>query len=66
MTIKHLALAGLTAAGSLAVPATPAAAGDCVSDAVKSCDADFPPKDHYLIAIRGWCYLVRIALCPVT
>jgi hypothetical protein len=35
----------------------------CVIDAVSTCDRDFPSGDRFNAAIRGWCYLIRSALC---
>lgn len=35
----------------------------CANEAEGSCNEDFPPTDWRLIAIRGWCYTIRTALC---
>ena len=37
----------------------------CLQDAVKECDEDFEPNDERMIAIRGWCYMIRGAICYV-
>lgn len=63
MHLKPLAVAALMAAGSLSAPIAPARADDCLIDAVRECNAEFPPKDYYLIAIRGWCYSIHYAIC---
>ena len=62
MHLKPLVAAALMAAGSLAAPVAPVRA-DCLIDAVRDCNEEFPPKDYYLIAIRGWCYSIHYALC---
>ena len=35
----------------------------CLQQAVEECDEDFEGKSEYLIAIRGWCYMIRGAIC---
>jgi hypothetical protein len=35
----------------------------CASEAVDECDGDFPGESENLIAIRGWCYMIRTAIC---
>jgi hypothetical protein len=37
----------------------------CLQEAVKECDEDFEPNDERMIAIRGWCYMIRGAICYV-
>jgi hypothetical protein len=36
---------------------------DCITEAVESCNGDFPPTAKELVAIRGWCYLIRAGMC---
>lgn len=45
------------------VPAEATAAQSCLSEALVSCDDDFPGGDPYNVAVRGWCYMIRIAIC---
>jgi hypothetical protein len=35
----------------------------CLQEAVESCDDDFEPNDERMVAIRGWCYIIRGAIC---
>jgi hypothetical protein len=65
MHLKPLAAAAMLAVGALASPVSPAVAEetDCVTDAVRDCNKEFPPSDYYNIAIRGWCYMIHIAIC---
>ena len=35
----------------------------CIEEAIADCDARFPPHDYYLIAIRGYCYMIGTAIC---
>jgi hypothetical protein len=35
----------------------------CLQEAVESCDEDFEPNDEKMVAIRGWCYMIRGAIC---
>ena len=35
----------------------------CAREAEESCDKAFPPNDWRLVAVRGWCYMIRTALC---
>lgn len=35
----------------------------CANEAEDTCNEDFPPNDWRLIAIRGWCYTIRTAMC---
>jgi hypothetical protein len=47
-------------------PADAATAEDCLLEAYYSCKADFPSSNsERLIAIRGWCYLIRWGLCEL-
>jgi hypothetical protein len=43
-------------------PADAATAG-CLASEIDGCNEDFPNSSEYLIAIRGWCYLIRGAFC---
>jgi hypothetical protein len=45
------------------VPAEATAAQSCLLESVESCDGDFPGSDPYTAAVRGWCYMIRIAIC---
>ena len=43
-----------------------ARAGDllkCMEEAIADCDARFPPHDYYLVAVRGWCYMIGTGMC---
>lgn len=61
----------LVAVGTLGLapapqPADAATAEDCLVSAWHSCDADFSSSSSpQLIAIRGWCYLIRWGLCKL-
>jgi hypothetical protein len=35
----------------------------CLQGAVAECDEDFEPNDERMVAIRGWCYIIRGAIC---
>ncbi len=37
----------------------------CLQEAVEECDEDFEPNDERMVAIRGWCYMIRGAICYV-
>lgn len=37
----------------------------CVEEAIESCDEDFPGNWPHQVAIRGWCYMIRTAMCEV-
>ncbi len=56
-------------AGAIAMLPHPAPADatqrGCLREAIDSCNDDFPGNDPYLIAIRGYCYLIRSAICSV-
>jgi len=50
--------------------AVPAAKADgllkCVEAAIAECDKQFPPSDYYLVAIRGYCYMINTAICKAS
>lgn len=61
-----MAVVGTLGMAPAPVPAdaATAAAADCLVDSWHSCDSDFPSSSsEELIAIRGWCYLIRWGLC---
>ncbi len=35
----------------------------CLQEAVEDCSGEFVGSHHYTIAIRGWCYIIRSAIC---
>jgi hypothetical protein len=35
----------------------------CMLESVPRCNRDFPAKDIYLTAARGYCYTIRTAIC---
>lgn len=35
----------------------------CAREAEASCNQAFPPSDWRLVAVRGWCYMIRTAIC---
>jgi hypothetical protein len=37
----------------------------CLFEAVQSCDRDFQGNDIYTVAARGYCYMIRTAMCHV-
>ncbi|HEX9580733.1 MAG TPA: hypothetical protein VF970_06475 [Gemmatimonadales bacterium] len=57
----------LVLAGAVGMTPNPkpadAAAVSCLTDTIGDCDGDFPNDSEYLIAIRGWCYIIRGAFC---
>jgi hypothetical protein len=61
--MRNFLLAGALAAGAvLAAPRT--ARADCLIESVESCDKDFGGANNKeLIAVRGWCYLIRAGIC---
>jgi hypothetical protein len=62
-----LALSLMGALGVLPAP-TPADATvveGCLSEAISSCNSDFPGESEELIAIRGWCYAIRWGWCEI-
>lgn len=61
--MRNFLLAGAIAAGAL-VAAPQTARAECLSEAVESCDKDFGgASNKELIAVRGWCYLIRAGIC---
>lgn len=62
--ILAMATVGALGMAPAPVPADAATAGDCLLDAYYSCSAEFSAStSEYLIAIRGWCYLIRWGIC---
>ena len=37
----------------------------CMLDAIESCDEDFEGNDIYVVAARGYCYMIRAAMCQL-
>ncbi len=37
----------------------------CMIEAVETCDEDFEGTDIYLAAARGYCYMIRTAMCRI-
>jgi hypothetical protein len=35
----------------------------CVRQAIYTCDEDFDPDSEILVAVRGWCYMIRGGIC---
>lgn len=35
----------------------------CMIESVDSCDEDFEGNDVYMAAARGYCYMIRSAMC---
>ncbi|UCF41404.1 MAG: hypothetical protein JSW43_03480 [Gemmatimonadota bacterium] len=67
--MKRLVFAGLLA-GTLGMlpnpkPADASRTVACMLSSIASCDRDFPTKDVYLAAARGYCYMIRTAICRV-
>lgn len=60
-----LTMATVGALGTLPAPrpADAAVAGSCLDGVIADCNEDFPNDSEYLIAIRGWCYIIRSAWC---
>ncbi len=62
--ILTMATVGALGMAPAPVPADAATAGDCLLDAYYSCSAESSAStSEYLIAIRGWCYLIRWGIC---
>ncbi len=66
--MKSLLTAVLVAGGLAMLPRpTPADAqstlSGCVGEAIGSCDADFEGDSFYMVSIRGYCYMIRSAIC---
>jgi len=38
---------------------------ECTREAIASCDKDFAGNSIYMAAARGYCYMVRTAICKV-
>lgn len=61
--------AGMVMAGMVATPGPSIAEMQqkslvrCLNEAVQSCDADFEGNDVYMAAVRGYCYMIRGAIC---
>ena len=60
--MRKVLLSTMLIAGAFASAPRPARA-DCLIDAVNSCNEDIGNNQKELIAIRGWCYLIRAGLC---
>jgi len=56
-------VSALALLGSVPRPARAETLLQCTQEAITDCDARFPPHDYYLIAIRGWCYMIGTAMC---
>jgi len=37
----------------------------CMIEAVDTCDEDFKGNDIYMAAARGYCYMIRTAMCRI-
>jgi hypothetical protein len=61
--ILSMAAVGALGMAPAPVPADAMMAGDCLDGVIDECNEDFPNTDEKLIAIRGWCYLIRGAWC---
>ena len=62
--ILTMATVGALGMAPAPVPADAATAGGGLVDAWHTCDRDFPSSEsEELIAIRGWCYLIRWGIC---
>ena len=69
--IGALLLTGVVGMVANPMPADAQGTGDdleyqavrCAREAEASCNEDFPPSDWRLIAIRGWCYIIRTGIC---
>jgi hypothetical protein len=67
--MKRLVFAGLLA-GTLGMFPNPRPADAwhtvaCMLGSIDSCDRDFPTRDVYLAAARGYCYMIRTAICRI-
>ncbi|MCK5713214.1 MAG: hypothetical protein KAI25_10890 [Hyphomicrobiaceae bacterium] len=66
--MKRLILAGI-AAGSIGLLPNPQPADaakklmKCMLDAIESCDGAFGNDSPELIAVRGYCYMIRTGMC---
>jgi hypothetical protein len=61
--ILSMATVGALGMAPAPVPADATMAGGCLDDVINECDDDFSADSEYLIAIRGWCYIIRSAWC---
>jgi len=61
--ILSIATVGALGMAPAPVPADAAVAGRCLDGVIADCNEDFPNTDERLIAIRGWCYMIRSAWC---
>lgn len=65
--ILTMATVGALGMAPAPVPADAAVADDCLLDSYYSCSSEFSAStSEYLIAIRGWCYLIRWGLCSIS
>lgn len=68
-TVKRLVVAALLAGGIAMLPnPTPADAQNgklnrCLDEALVPCDEDFDGNSIYVIAARGYCYMIRTGMC---
>ncbi len=69
--MKRLIAAALLS-GSLAMLPNPQPADaqetdfqGCLRGAIYTCDEDFDPDSEMMVAVRGWCYMIRSAICFV-
>ncbi len=65
---RFLTIAVFTAAVAMLPNPAPADAQGlkaCLQEAVSSCRSDFPGAGVYESALRGWCYVIRSALCLI-
>jgi hypothetical protein len=60
--VLTLAMVGALGMAPAPAPADATTMSCDVVGAVNSCNADFPPNNEYMVAIRGWCYLIRWCL----
>lgn len=63
---RLMSAAGFMAAMALVPNTTPADATfakPCLQEAIGSCNADFPGEAPQIVAIRGYCYIIRAAMC---
>ena len=37
----------------------------CLLEAIEECDEDFEGNDVYMAAARGYCYMIRAAICRI-
>jgi hypothetical protein len=47
------------------IPADAAVVRGCLDREIASCDEDFPGASPDNVAIRGWCYIIRTAICEI-